>query len=163
MKVKQTDDQRLVLTANRRLIGVINLAASPLVVWLGLLVVSDGGTAWFGYAFAALGVLMAALGIAVCFSQTSLVLDRQVGTIRHTIRGPFRRRHWIMSLEDLDHAKLREFEIDGQLFKEIVFVPKPGTSAKPLRIKEFLTLTAADDAFSAIRMWLPPEMADTAP
>lgn len=154
MKVSSRTDRRIVLTANRRVIGVVNLAAAPFVLWLGLRIVADGGTAWFGWSFAGLGLVMACAGVwALCLRQ-SLMLDRDLDMIRFSLHGPTRRKNMVMALSDLDHVAVRTVERRHHEFSVLDFVAGQESGAETMTIRDFWTARAAETAAAAIQGWL---------
>lgn len=154
MKISSQTDQRLVLSANRRLIGLVNIAAAPAVIWLGLKIVDEGSAAWFGWMFAALGPVMAVGGIWAGLMRLTLTLDRDHDMIRFTLHGITRRKNRIMKLSDLDHVTVRTVTVTRQEHSVLDFIPKDGSGTDPMTIREFWTTRAADDAAWAIRGWL---------
>lgn len=154
MKVTTESQDRLVLSANRRLAGVANIVAAPFVVWLGMLIVGEGSAAWFGWCFAALGPIMVIAGIWALVIRLVLVLDRKRDMIRFTLHGMFRRRSDVMKLSDLDHVTVRTISVNRHEHSVLDLVPKPESKAKTMTIREFWTGRAADDAAWAIRGWL---------
>lgn len=154
MQIAHSSADRLVLTADRRLVAFCCILAAPFAIWLGILIVRDGQTEWFGYAFAGLGAVMGVIGLAAAFARISLVLDRPDNLIRFTIRAFGRRRHWTMPLDALDHVDLRSVVTNRMEHQELVFVPLPGTDLRALKITEFWTRSAAQDAHAAVTLWL---------
>jgi len=154
LKISSQTDRRLVLSANRRLIGLINIAAAPAVIWLGLKIVEEGNAAWFGWCFAALGPVMALGGIWAGLMRLTLTLDRDLDMIRFSLHGITRRKNRLMNLSDLDHVTVRTVTTTRSEYSVLDFVPKDGSGAETMTIREFWTSKAADDAAWAIRGWL---------
>lgn len=154
MKTTLKTERRLVLSANRRWVGLISIAAAPLVIWLGLLIVEEGTTTWFGWCFAALGPVMVLGGIWAMLMRLTLTLDRDQDMIRFSLHGITRRRNSIMKLSDLDHVAVRTFTVSRQEYSVLDIVPKPGSGTATITIREFWTANAADNAASAVRGWL---------
>lgn len=154
MKVTTETDQRLVLSANRRLAGLANILGAPLVLWLGLMIVDEGSARWFGWAFSALAPVMVLGGLWALFMRLTLVLDRDQDMIRFSLHGITRRQNRFMKLSDLDHVTVRTVIVSRQEYSVLDFVPKPDCGAKTLTVREFWTTRAAETAAWAIRGWL---------
>lgn len=154
MKVSSETSQRLVLSANRRLVGLVNIIAAPFVIWLGLLVVDEGNTAWFGWAFAALGLVMLLVGIWALLMRLTLTLDRDHDMIKFSLHGITRRKNKIMKLSDLGHVAVQIVKLRHQELSVLEFVPRTESGVKTMTIREFWTASAAETAATAIRGWL---------
>ena len=154
MKVKTRTENRLVLTTNRRLIGLINLASAPIVIWLGLKIVKEGDSEWFGWCFAALGPMMILGGLWAIFIRLSLTLDKDLDLIRYSLHGLTKRRNQMMALSDLNRVEMRTMKIGRHSTDVVDFVAREGTGQKDLRVAEFWTKSAASDAHFEIATWL---------
>ncbi len=154
MKVTHRSFDLLVLSTNRRLIALANIVAAPFISWLGLAILEDGGTEWFGWCFVALGPIMAVLGVAGLFIRLSLTFDKTNDVVRFRIKGPFRRRNRTMPLSSVARVELRFLSMNRSELAQLVIAPHAGSSAQELTVTEFWTHAAARDAESEVRNWL---------
>lgn len=154
MEVTTNTPDRLVLSTDRRKVAFVGIISAPAMVWLGLLIVRDGDTEWFGHTFAGLGVVMGLLAIAAMFLRISLVLDRTGDLIRLSHQSLGRRRNRTLPLSALDRVECRELVTNRQSHSQVVFVPNPDTNLPELKVAEFWTRSAAEDAHHAITRWL---------
>lgn len=154
MKATTNTDRRLVLTANRRLAALANIAMGPACVWLGLKIVEEGDAEWFGWSFAILGLIMILLGIYALFIRLSLTLDRDQDIIRFSLRGLSRRRNKIMAISNLDRVVVRTNRMGRTVYESLDFVPSESAQVPGIKISEFWTKTAANDAHFEVASWL---------
>jgi hypothetical protein len=154
MKVSTNTDRRLVLTANRRLGALACLAMGPFCIWLGLKIVEEGDTEWFGWSFAVLGIFMVVLAVYAFLIRLSLTLDRDQDMIRFSLHGIKGRRNKIMAISDLERVVVRANRIGRMIYDSLDFVPRDGVNSSGIKINEFWTKTAANDAHFEVASWL---------
>jgi len=126
----------------------------PGIIWLGLEIVAEGDTEWFGWAFAGLGAVTIVAGLLLMFTRMSLTLDRPTDLVRFGIYTLGKRRDWTIRLSEVDRVELREVRRHRSSHSLIVFIPKTDSDAPELKVSEFLTHTSAENAQIAVRYWL---------
>jgi hypothetical protein len=154
LKVTTETDGRLVLTGHQRLVALAVIAMGPGAIWLGLKIVAEGDTEWFGWSFATLGIFMISLGFAALFVRHSLTLDRDQDMIRFSVHRPVGRRNRVMAISDLDRVVVRTTKMRQSSYESLVFVPRDGAGLPEIKISNFWTKTAANDAHFAVAAWL---------
>ena len=73
---------------------------------------------------------------------------------RFSIRGPFKRRNKTMALSSVEGVELRHVVMGRTEHPELVFVPRAEAGDHELKVKEFWTHSAAEDAHAAVHVWL---------
>lgn len=154
MNVIEDTRDRLVLATHRRVAGMLNILGSPVVYGLGRMITSDGGPPWFGGLFVGLAAVMLLGGIWVLFLRIALEIDRTQDIVRFSHKGVFRRKVREMKLGDLDRVDLRTITIGNNTHAVVDFLPRAGSGAGTLTIREFWTERRASDAVWAIEDWM---------
>ncbi len=157
MRVVTATPERLVFRSSRRMGAIIVLLATPAVVWLGLKIVEEGRTSWFGWLYIVVGVLIVPLGIWALSAKEEMVLDRASGLIGVWSDSPLGGWGGSMRLADLGAVELRHRTVYSPapiVMKYIAFEPRAGSTAKPLRSSQFWTHRRTEQAFGEIRIWL---------
>lgn len=154
MLVVANTPELLMLRANRILPGAVCVVAAPFVVGLGQVIVEKSDNAWLGWVFAVLGAAMVLGGIWALFAKLTLKLDRRAGAASYALDAPLLSKHWEIPLEALDAVDLHERHSPRGSIYTLAFRPRSGSAAPALRVREFWTKGAADEAFHAVRSWL---------
>ena len=153
MKVIEDSGDRLVLGTHRRIPGVLNILGAPVVYALGRKIAEDG-PAWFGGLFVGLALAMLVGGIWVLFLRIELAIDRPRNLVRFSHKGLFRHSVREMALGDLDRVELRTVSIGNNTHAVLDILPKAGSGAETLTIREFWSEGSAGDAAWAIDSWM---------
>ncbi len=142
------------LVTERKWVALANIAGAPFVIWLGLKIVQEGDTEWFGWAFAGLGIVMIIGGIYAFSVKLTLLLDRDLNVIEFSRSGLFGRKKRGFPLSDLDRVDLSEIRSNNALHYVLDFIPISTSAAERLRVQEFWTMTSAQAAHHEINAWL---------
>ena len=153
MKIISESPERLVLGKRNIAGGLACLAMTPLVAFLGVMMILDEPPA-LGWALIALAVLMVGLAVVAMKSQVRLVLDRDDDIVRLSHIKPWRRRHDERALSSITDVTVETMSHDGTDVTRVLVKPDADSLQPSLMVGAFVQDGKARAYAATIRRWM---------
>jgi hypothetical protein len=153
MKALSDTPDRLVLGKANIVGGLVCLGMTPLVAFLGVMMIRDEPAA-FGWASIGLSVVMVGLGVAAMRSRLRITLDAAEDLVEVSHIKPWGRTDHEAVLSHFDGVELHRNPDMPASLVEVVLTPVDGDTTPRFRIGQFNSDAFAENLRKPVADWL---------
>lgn len=153
MKVLSETPDRIVLGKTNLLGGLVCLGITPLVAFLGVMMILDEPAA-FGWALIGLSVVMVGLGVAAMRSRLRITLDAMADRVMVSHIRPWGRTDHEAVLSHFDGVEFHHSPDMPAALVEVVLTPVDGDTTPRFRIGLFNSDAFAENLRKPVADWL---------